>query len=274
MRVGSLVHRLVRTIVLLASVGFVATACGDVNAPVLRPQMDCTDDDEGGGGNPPMTRPQVTGVVVQFDCNVPPGGGDEGEENLGGCDQEVYACEDNGGGGGTGGPLPGPPMPETDSQGESAEPDCNQPQTDLRRQAYCSGPRVLDSSYASQFTSAVARIKARGGECVAIADAAGALALLGKLRIFKQADYSDPVTGFGGAAPLRSDWATLGDEWFTKFDPKKTSAGLNLDGVIVHEVDHHLGNLQAGTTNADGHLFNADGSVNRHHTLNSKACGG
>jgi hypothetical protein len=193
------------------------------------------------------------------------GGGDPGDDGGGGgddppppsCDPATQDC-----------PEEVPPPWEDAENLPTAAPDCSDPQTVLEIKAYCGG-RVPAGDELTRMNNALQRIRGRGAACTGVADAATALIAAGTLRIFTpSAD-----TPFGGAAPTGGDWAILSAEFLTTFETTKDSRGLNLDGAITHEMDHHRANIVPGATDSRGHLLE-NGVPNPYHTLNSKQCGG
>jgi hypothetical protein len=160
-------------------------------------------------------------------------------------------------------PPSSPPIYEFDAVWE--EPDCTQPQSNLIIVAYCGG-RQPQGSEAAALTSAVSRIRSRGGACVAIADAADALLAAGRFRLFTRTTQS-----FAGGAQPGGDWALISDEWL-QYWPNSSGDGRTLDSTIAHEIDHHLNHVVGGQTDSNGHHMQG-GIVNAAQTLNSMACG-
>lgn len=162
-------------------------------------------------------------------------------------------------------PPSSPPVSELDTDTESAEPDCTQPQTNAIIIAYCGG-RVPQGGESAALSSAISRIRNRGGPCVAIADAADALLTAGRFRLFTRTTQT-----FGGGAPRGGDWALISDEWL-QYWPQPSGDGRTLDSTIAHEIDHHLNHVVSGQTDSVGHHMQG-GVVNAAQTLNSMACG-
>jgi hypothetical protein len=74
-------------------------------------------------------------------------------------------------------------------------------------------------------------------------------------------DETEETENFSGSAALGGDWLVLSTYWINNFfEATLDSNGVNLDAMITHEIDHHLG--------SETHVANTGGW----HTTNSVAC--
>lgn len=195
----------------------------------------------------------------------PGGGGDwvEGEDPGGG-------GEGGGGGGGSGGGgEPEAPPASYDDNDPSLgiqPPNCRPlPPLGTPQRAWCDGrvPTGLDSA---RVVTALNRIRNKTGICAVIANEAEALIAAGGFRIWTRT--TEP---FSGAAPRNGDWVVLADYWINNFHGTELDAeGLNLDGAIVHEIDHHMG-FFGSTVGQTYHLLE-NGVENPYHTMHSRQC--
>ena len=188
-----------------------------------------------------------------------------GQDEPGGGDEEDPGDGSGGGSWSGGSTAPSSQMHPSDEGLPPYPPDCSKPQSDPRLIAYCAG-RAPSSTELEKLNSSLERLRAKSVTCGELADAVGELLEAGQLIVFTQTTQD-----FGAAAPIGGDWAIIGHRWFTDYETTKTPDGLNLDGIIAHEMDHLLNNKQDGVTDSSGHLLE-NGVVNKHHTLNSRQC--
>lgn len=189
---------------------------------------------------------------------------DSGGDGPPTCTPESFTC-----GGGGGGPGAEPsPMPAATRAGRNIPeganpPDCSKPQTEAWAIDYCNA-RAPEGERLNRTKQAIARIKARGGECANIADKAITLLSQGKLRYYPES--ADSQGGWGNS----SIGAILLDAWVDNYfdtaieqqDANGNIVRRNLDHTIVHEVEHTMGR---------SHI---DQNAGGFQTPNSQACSG
>lgn len=128
-------------------------------------------------------------------------------------------------------------------EAEESIPDCamyQQPQS--KSEAYCSGG-APSGIFRTRITSAIARMRAKGGVCASLAAIADALLADDRLKIFSGTRY--PSWG-GFAAPAGgasgpNSYMGLSD-YFVKFawDGDHRTNNGTLQSVLAHELDHLL----------------------------------
>lgn len=128
-------------------------------------------------------------------------------------------------------------------EAEESVPDCSgyiQPQS--KSEAYCSGGKP-SGIFKTRITSAISRMRAKGGVCASLATIADALLANDRLKIFSGTQYP----WWGGFAPPAggasgpNSYMGLSD-YFFKFawDGDHRSNNGTLQSALAHELDHLL----------------------------------
>lgn len=159
-------------------------------------------------------------------------------------------------------PTPDPEAAEDDD--EAALPDCNSPQNAMV-QAWCNG-NTPTQAQRNLIDAALARMRAKGGVCVDLANIVDALLVDGTLHIYNRTSGVP-----GGFAPRAVDGSQLSGSdaymglelnWFTNYYDAVHADGSNrtLQHSLAHEADHLKG---------EDHLPN---QTHPFETTNSRQC--
>lgn len=187
------------------------------------------------------------GGLEEANCWLP---GDEGE-----CDSDFEECEEeeeedddeeeDGDGDGDGNPVPPVFSPNDVFQVMDTLPNCTAPKSDGER-AWCTGV-VPDSIRLVRTQEALDSIATRGPECEALADAGRLLLDMDRLKYFDLAgfEFSHPDSTFEAGAPINGHWVVIADKFVDKLY-KRTDWPYDLQWILAHELDHHLGELHIG----------------------------
>jgi hypothetical protein len=179
------------------------------------------------------------------------------------CDYDPVWCSGWGGSGGYGGDdanggSGGSGTHPTDVMADTL-PNCAQEQqlqtdpTQNWQHAYCNSSPP-EGERLTKTRNALERIRQRGGECANIATAGLNLLAAGRLRYYAYHEAYGSVGGWGSpevGALLDSGWI----DGFSDSDP-------NLQGKLIHEIEHAMGRLEHYTT------------MGYNQTLNENACSG
>ncbi|MFT5516037.1 MAG: hypothetical protein ACI80V_002168 [Rhodothermales bacterium] len=222
-------------------------------------ELDCTWDQDYGG------------YICEDQITITPDGDILGDPDApGGGGWPAYE-EPGGGGGGTGGP------PDPNTIGYAMQPDCSINYSNYvdpsgapafpDHMAWCAGTQT-NSSQAAAMQNAIAALQNHSIDiCRTGGTVAAAIVSTGGFRV------APPGYPDGGAAPTSADrfgsaadWFLLDNSYFAWATTRPPGGYSSLQGAIMHEMDHILG--QNAGTDANGHLL----GVTPHHTPHSQMC--
>jgi hypothetical protein len=167
--------------------------------------------------------------------------------------------------------VPLNPYDDASSAPRMGLPDCDSPtimdRLKQRERTWCFSPVPTDAQR-STIDAALARMRAKGGPCIALADAAANLLSDGRFKIHHWTGSYFGVASLGGF--LYDSWASIGDNTLAYSTASPGPEGRTLDGEIAHEMDHVLANMAPG---GDPHMdVTLNGSVSHQQTPNWLAC--
>lgn len=137
---------------------------------------------------------------------------------------------------------------------DPAKPSCPYTGAVPAFRAFCAGKaKPLSTTQTQRWQAAVSGLRAKGGPCVALADAAALLFGRGDLTFFPRSNYKfNGITPRGGGLTGVYSWSTLDRTWLDKWydatnrTPPQTGApsGLTAQGAIAHEMDHLINHAE------------------------------
>ena len=128
---------------------------------------------------------------------------------------------------------------------------------------WCEGqPLSANATYQTRVQNALSRIRARGGNCVALADLGTELVNNDRVRTFPHAWAANRSFGYAGmvGGALPENGGSLGDNAYITIsdrlprfawdgDHRDAETQATLDQILAHELSHLLGDTHINETN-------------------------